>query len=61
MKGVIRIANPFSCSMTLNEWMIKYGYRWVEGREEMCKGLMGVISAMDLIGQLRQQGAVTSD
>jgi len=57
-KGVITIPNPFSKEMTLKEWMAQYGYRWVEGREELCKGLMGVVKAMDIMYELKAKGAI---
>jgi len=55
---VITIPNPFSKEMTLKEWMAQYGYRWVEGREELCKGLMGVVKAMDIMYELKAKGAI---
>lgn len=55
---MIRIPNAFSKEMTLKEWMAHYGYHWIEGKEEMYKGLMGVIKAASLIADLVQQGVI---
>lgn len=44
---------------TINQWMAHFGYRWVEGQEQLLKGELSYNDAADTIGQLLRQGAVT--
>ena len=55
------MVSVFNEQLSLAGWMTRYGYHWVDGKEQMFKGLMGVIEAADLIRNLRQQGAITCD
>lgn len=53
------MANSFSKELTLNEWLKHWGWQWVEGREQLYKGSMGVLTAADLVADLRHQGVIT--
>jgi len=54
------MANAFSARLTLKEWLNHWGWHWVDGQEQLHKGLMGVIEAADLVQSLKEKGAITN-
>lgn len=44
--------------MTFGEWMTYFGYHWVEGHEQLIKGLMSQARAESFIMELESQGAI---
>jgi hypothetical protein len=44
---------------TLKQWMNQFGYKWVDGQEQMFKGEMTYGEAADQLGQLLREGAVS--
>lgn len=43
---------------SLKGWMQELGYKWVEGAEQMSKGLMSKAVAETYMSQLVEEGAV---
>lgn len=50
--------NMFRESKPLNQWLREYRYEWVPGEERMVKSQMTEYEALDMINDLRMEGAV---
>lgn len=44
---------------SLNQWLRRLGYQWVDGKEELMKGNMTEGEAHAIITQLASEGKVT--